>query len=217
MKSQRRHELQHNVLDAELARGVDFLRRRRTPLVWGVILVAAALLIVTYAVRSAQAKERSLQATYDRLVTSYTVTGQEFLDGMKSLADCSDKRIAAMATVQVGNYYAAQFSVVGGVIADPRQRDLADQAAAYFRRALADFPNERLSLAEAHVGLARLAEGAGDFAAATQEYQTVTAMTDVAGTPAAAKAAEGLQRLESIKTPVPMATTRAAEPAGKKK
>ena len=216
MKARRRHELQHNVLDAELARGVDFLRRRRTLIVWSLVLVAAGILAITYAVRSAQAKERSLQDTYDRLITSPAVTAQEFLDGMKSLAECTNKRLAAMATVQVGKYYSAQFLAAGGVWADPRERDLGDQAAAYFHRAIDQFSDHRQVVAEAHLGLGRLAESTGDFAAAAGEYKTVKGMADLVGTPAVTEATEALGRLDRIKAPVRMASTSSAPAAPRK-
>lgn len=215
MKAQRRHELQHNVLDAELTKGIEFLRRRRTPIVWSVVLAALAILVVTYAVRSAQNKERSLQATYDRLASLVTVTPQEFLDGMKSLAESSDRHLAAMATVQVGKYYAAQFSAAGGESSDPRQRDLSGQAAAYYRRAIEKFPGERLAVAEAHLGLGRLAEGSSDFTTAAQEYKTVKGMADLAGTPVLLEATEALNRLDRITAPVRMATTSSAPAEGK--
>ena len=214
MKSQRRHELQHNILDAELGKGIDFLRRRRTPIVWGIVLAVLAVLVVTYTVRSAQNKRQVLQATYDRLIASSVVTGQEFLDGMKSIAESSDQTLAALATVQVGKYYAAQFSAAGGMAADPRQKDLSDQAAAYYHRAIQGFPDQRMAVAEAYLGLARLAEGAGDFNTARGEYQTVKSMADL-GTPAPMEAAEALERLDRIKAPVRMATTSSA-PAKRK-
>jgi predicted negative regulator of RcsB-dependent stress response len=130
MKAQRRHELQHNVLDAELAKGVEFIRQRRTYIVWGVVLAALAILAVTYTIRSTHNKARSLQARYDHLISSSAVTPQQFLDGMKSLAESSGGQLAALATIQVGKFYAAQFSAAGGESSDPRQRDLSDQAAA---------------------------------------------------------------------------------------
>ena len=213
MKAQRRHELQQNVLDAELAKGVDFLRRRRTAIVWGVVLVVAAVLLLAYGVSSARNRHRAVQAKYDRLTMSPAVTGQEFLDGMKSLAEADDKAIAALATVQVGKFYAAQFAQAGGVVADPQQKDLADQAAAYYRRAIDSFPGQRLAAGEAHLGLARLAEGQGDFATAVKEYQSIAGMADLMGTPTALAARDGLSRIDRIKTPVRMATTTSA-PAG---
>ncbi len=210
MRARRRHELQQNVLNAELAKALEFLRRRRTLIVWTVVLAAMAILVVTYAVRTAQNKRRALQVTYDRLVTSPTLSRQEFLDGMKSLAESSDDRLAALATVQVGKYYAAQFLAAGGQSDDPRQRDLRDQAAAYYRRAIEAFPGQTLIVGEAHLGLGRLAESVGDVTTAANEYQAVQQMADLAGTPVLVEAAEALDRLDRIAAPVPMATTRSA-------
>ena len=214
MKSQRRHELQQNVLDAELAKGVDFIRRRRTFIVWGVVLAALAVLGATYAIRSTHNRERSVQATYDRLISSPTVTPQQFLDGMKSLAEGSG-RLAGLATIQVGKFYAAQFSAVGGDPTDPRQQDVSNQAAAYFRKALERFSEYPLVVGEAHLGLARLAEGTGDFATAAKEYKSVTELPGLAGTPQPVEAALALDRLDRIKTPVHMATTTSAPAEGK--
>ncbi|MGA2266518.1 MAG: hypothetical protein ABSH10_08845 [Phycisphaerae bacterium] len=215
MKAQRRHELQENVLSAELGRGVEFFRQWRTYIVWGAVLVLLAVLVVWYSASKNLRARRELQATYDRLVLLPNVPPQEFLDGMKTLADSDDKHIAVLASMQVGRYCLAQFVTGGGMVADPRQKALADQAAAYFRRVLQRYPDQRLAVAEAHLGLGRVAESEGDFATATEEYQAVTAMTDLGGTPAATDARIALAHLDQIKSPVRMATTSSAPAATK--
>jgi hypothetical protein len=215
MKAQRRHELQQNVLDAELARGIEFVRQRRTYIIWGVVLATLAILAVTYVIRSTHNKERSLQTRYDQLISSPAVTPQQFVDGMKSLAESSSGRLAGLATIQVGKFYAAQFSAVGGEADDPRQRALRDQAAAYFQRGLERFSSYPLVVAEAHLGLGRLAEGTGDFATAAKEYKLIAQVPGLAGTPQPIEAALALDRLDRIKTPVRMATTTSAPAKGK--
>jgi hypothetical protein len=215
MKAQRRHELQHNVLYSELNKSIEFVRQRRTYIVWGIVLVLLAVLVVWYSVNKSRRAHSELQMTYDRLVMMPNVPPQEFLDGMKTLADSDDKRIAVLATVQVGKCCLAQFTAAGGAVADPRQKALADQAGAYFRRVLQKYPDQRLAVAAAHLGLGRLAESEGDFATATEEYQAVTAMTDLAGTPMATDARIALAQLDQIKSPVRMATTSSAPAATK--
>jgi hypothetical protein len=213
MKAQRRHELQQNVLGAELNRGLEFVKERRTPLVWGVVLLVLAVFVVWHTVSKARATQRDLQTTYDRLTGTPSLPAQEFLDGMKSLSESSNKPIAALATVQVAKFYLSRFSAAGGMVADPQQKALADQASAYFRRAIQKFGDQRSIVAESHLGLARLAESIGDFAAAANEYQAVTGMMDLAGTPVGVEAMTALAKLDRIKTPVRMATTSSAPSA----
>jgi len=213
MRAQRRHELHRNELYAELARLVEFVKKWRTYIVWGLALGVLAVLAGVYMVRSAERKRLSLADTYDRLSFDATTTPDAFLDGMKTLADSADRRLAAMAAFQIGDYYYWGSIAAGGMSGDPRRKELADQAAAYFRRTIRDFPDQPLPVAQAHIGLAKLAESEGDFAAAAKEYQAVTTMKDLAGYPIVADARQGLGELDGIKGPVRMATTTSA-PAG---
>jgi hypothetical protein len=68
---------------------------------------------------------------------------------------------------------------------------------------------------EAHLGLARLAEGTGDFATAAKEYKAVTELPGLAGTPQPFDAAVALERLGRLQSPVHMATTTSAPAEGK--
>ncbi len=210
MKARRRHELHQNVLETELTKGVDYLKQRRTPIVWGVVLLMLVVFVGWYSINKVRTSQRDLQATYDRLSTSTNLPAQEFLDGMKSLSESSNESIAALATVQVAKFYLARFSAMGGMLSEPQQKGLADQAAAYFRRAIQKFGNQREVVAESHLGLGRLAEGEGDFATALKEYQTVTGMMDLGGTPVGVEAGTAIDQLDKIKTPVRMATTSSA-------
>ncbi len=209
MKAQRRHELHRNELYAELAKVAGFVKRWRTYVVWGLTLAVLVVLVAVYVMRSAESKRQSLQITYDRLTMDPDITPQGFLTGMKTLSTCDDKRIAAMATVQIGNHYYWRFMAAGGVPVSPAARDMADQAAVYYRRAIRDFPEQRATAAQARVGLAKLAESAGDFAAAEAEYKAVTESHELMGLPVVAQARQALDNLESLKAPVRMATTSA--------
>jgi hypothetical protein len=216
MKSQRRHELQQNILNAELAKSVKFLKEKKTTVVWAVTLVVAAVLAGFLIINNIRSRHLRDQALYDRLTVSPLTSDEEFIDGMNRLAAGGDKRLAALANVQLGNYFSKHLLFAGGAGDQAEQKELADQAASYYQKAIQDFPEQRLAVAEAHVGLAKLAEWRRDFATAAQEYQAVISMSDMAGQPVAVQAYESFASLNSLKNPVKLATTSSAPSAASK-
>ena len=111
MKSTRRHELQHNVLDAELAKLVDFFRKWGTHLAWGLLAVVLIAGVILYVHSKHKQKSRWLQGEYDRLVVNVdpNMKPDVRLEGLSALADQDDNaRIAAMACVEIGDEYARQ-------------------------------------------------------------------------------------------------------------
>jgi hypothetical protein len=209
MKSQRRHELQQNVLNAELARSVEFFKKWKTVIMWTVVLALMVVLAVLYTVRHYQSKRLEAQAQYDRLIRNPQGGAEEFVHEMSTLAAGDDRTLAALANLQLGEHYLRRF-LLASAASGGEQNALAEQATAYYRRVIADFKDQRVALGWAHIGLAHLAESRHDPSEAAKEYQAVLSMTDLAGQPVVLQADQGSRNLEFIKTPVRMATTTSA-------
>jgi hypothetical protein len=214
MKSERRHELQHNVLDQKLSDVLDVLKKYGNYLAWGVLLVAVVVLLVVW-VRQSRAKEQAaLQIKFDTAMTELQKEPDARLNQLTELTNQDrDKFIAVQASLAVADEYADRIAAGTGRIADKDLKDYAVKAGEYYSRvvnAYADFPAQ---VAKAHIGLAKLAENAGDFDQAGKEYSLATKACP-AQNPIVLLANEGLQRLATLKQPVKMATTApATQPA----
>lgn len=224
MKAKRRHELQHNVLDAELAKTIEFFRKRGWTIVW-VIVAGAAIWTGISMWRSSRAATRTnIESTYADV---HTRVGRgagkpELLLGeLDDLIDqTSVPRISAMACVDAGDICAArarraahtltaaQIASAGKAVIGTHRKEFGkyrDRAKGYYANARDALPDQHLAVAKAHVGLAALAETEaslleGDlrkaaFKAALKEYKAVDEIDAVAGHPVAALAKRARRRL----------------------
>jgi predicted negative regulator of RcsB-dependent stress response len=207
MKSRRRHELEHNVLDAELAKIIAFFRRRGFFLACCVLVVAivvfAIIAIHNWAVRRGVEQEN----LYTRLVMGdpeNPMSASERQGELESLAAQTDnKRWAAGASLFLAMEYARRLLLARTA---EEQRRCLDLATRYYSNVVWKFPDLPWAASQAHAGLAKLAETRGDFAAARREYQAVLSMPNLEGYPVRARAAEDLKRLEELTRPVRMST-----------
>jgi len=211
MKSKRRHELQQNVLDAELGRVIDFLKRRGGQIFWGIVAAAAVVALIVLINNWTTKKALQRQREFVRLTNDPTLTPEAREDGLIRLASASDDRVAAMAWIRLGNQSVGRMVLQEGKIPQEELAGLAEQAEEAYRKVLAKFPDRPIQVAQAHLGLGRLAEARGDPAAARQEYQAVLAMIDMAGYPAGLQARESLAILAASPGQIPLATSRPAD------
>jgi len=212
MKAKRRHELHQNALDAELHKIIGFFKRYGTWIGWGALIVALVVLVVVYLAR--QREHRDLQLRQDlnaAMSESPDITPEDRLARLQALAAQTDsKPIAAEALVALGDTYARQaLSAEAGA----ERTSYLDRAAEAYSRLVAEFGEEPVFVAKAHIGLAKLAETRRDFQAARAEYNAVLAIPAVQGLPAVAVARQSLGQLSSLEQPVPMATTLPTQPA----
>jgi hypothetical protein len=218
MKSQRRHDLKQNVLGTEISKGINFLKRRGTLIAWGVLLIVAAVFGYVWLTSRTQSKDEDVQVRFRRLEFNArgAVDGtdvkkrEDALQGFKDLAE-QDRipRIAAQSTLKVADLCATRAFSAG---ADVRERQrLTDDARVYYRRAVDRFAQFPVFVARGHIGLARLADSAGDLATAKQEYQAAAAITDPAAADLARLAQASLEKVDA-KRLRPMATTMPKSP-----
>ncbi len=223
MKARRRHELQQNVLDAELARVVEFFRKYGTYMVWGAVIAALVLLVTTYSISKSRERRRNVHARYERAMTDRTITLDERLKDLKALVEQDvDSDIAALACVAVGDHSAARLATARSTAPATERKRFRDEAETYYRKAIARFADRPVIVGRAHLGLALLAESRRDFDAAEAEYHAVLAAAQLQAGPLADAAAKGLETLDQLRLPVAMATTAPAprkkeEPPDKKR
>ena len=215
MKARRRHELQHNVLDAELARIIAFLKRRGATIAWCVLI---ALLIISVGLYVHHRRRRKLnvpQQKYDRLerlAASQRAVPAELLKAFRELADQRDsEQVAAMASVWVGDICLRQY-LTDTLLTSPERSDRLREARESYQKVLREFSDFPLATAKARLGLARLAENRRDTATAKAQYEALAAMGDSAGPIVRMLALEGVRRLRNPGDPVRLAATLPASP-----
>ena len=224
MKAKRRHKLQHNVLDAELAKTIEFFKKRGWTIVWVFLAAIAVWLGVSGWRSSRSAKRGDIETQYANIRARVGEPGQKPEVLMGQLDELIDQtnvpRISALACVDAGNlcalraHGAVQALVAAGVSGEPKavlatHRKEFDKhrgrARRYYERARDALPEEHLAVAKAHIGLAVLAEAGADllvgderkgaFEAALKEYRAVGKIGSVAGHPVAALADAAVRRL----------------------
>ena len=214
MKSQRRHELQQNVLDAELAKIVQFFRKHGTRIAWGALVAALIALGAVWAWNKHKQGIAEAHLQYARLqqqLASPDARQENVAAGFLELsATSSEDQIAAESAVCAGDAY-ARLAIVETRDAD-RRAGWLEQATNAYKRAVTEVPDEKVSVAKAHYGLAKIAETRGDFETARMHYNAVLAMTDLKGEPVARLCEQSRNRLEEISEPVRMASTKPTEP-----
>jgi tetratricopeptide (TPR) repeat protein len=212
MKSQRRHELEQNTFDAELARVVGFFRKHGTTLVTVVLVLAVAGLVVVWLNRRAEAQQTEIQNRYDHLrvlAATPEADEQEVIRGFMDLAaQDTVPLIAADAMLQLGRIHATRALVA----VDEQSRVQAiQQAQSYYERASQQFADSIPAAAgEALYGLGKLAETQGLFEQAGLYYEQILATPALEGYPVLALARQANTALDTYSQPITLPTTQPA-------
>jgi len=211
MKSRRRHELQENVLAAEIGKVAEFLKQRGSHLATGVLLAALVLFGYVYVSKRSHAQRQDLQRRWD-LALSGQLKPDERISTLVDLAEQDDnERIAALAGVELGYHYALQ-SLASRQASE--RAALAEKAGQWYLLTIEKFPNQQLAVAKAHYGIGKLRESVRQFKAAAESYRKAKSFADLAGQPVTRLAEVALQRLKALEAPVRMASTApATQPA----
>jgi len=213
MKAKRRHELQENVLSAELAQVVNFFKEKGTTLLVALLAVVVIAAIAAYAYGSIRDKRIKLRDDFDRAIQDRSLSPEQRVGILERLSgQDDDKQIAAQAMVALGDEFARRMLVAGPGADSLQWKGFADVAESYYRRAVETYPDQKLSVAKAHYGLAKLAESRKDWDTARAEYQAVCAIPELKDYPVTILAQQALQLVDDLAKPVLMATTAPAEP-----
>jgi hypothetical protein len=207
MKSRRRHELQENVLAAEIGKIAEFLKKRGSHLATGVLIAALVLFGYVFISRRSHGKHEGLQRRWD-LALSGTLKPDERASTLTDLAEQDDnERIAALAGVELGYHYATQSLAAK---AGSERVALAERAGRWYLLTIEKFPKQELAVAKAFYGIGKLRESAGQFKTAAEAYRKAKSFTDLAGQPVTRLAEAALLELQALQAPVRMATTAPA-------
>jgi hypothetical protein len=202
MKAQRRHDLKQNVLDTELAKGADYLKRHLN-LIGGTALAAAIIALAVVGIsRYIDSNRDTAQAEFDKAIL---VLGTEQApDALQHIADGDGPR-AAIASCKLADDYAAKTLMAENRQSPGEVNDLASKAKTYYTRVIEKFSDQHIQVANAHLGLGKLAESRGDLDTARKEYEAITTGRNVDGLPALTLAQEALAHLKTLNTNVYLA------------
>lgn len=208
MKSKRRHELQQNTLDAELGKIVGWLKTHATKLALAALIVAVVILGVTLYKRQTRTALAEVQAQYEKLRNAQINPQDDNTDVVNGLRSLSKQEIvpwiAADALVRIGNIHLSKMTLAEL----PEEREsLAAEASQAYQEVLTNWSDQFGAVGAAHVGLARVAEGKGDYAAARQHYEKVVENPSLEGFPIVDIARKSLREISGWEQPVKLAAS----------
>ncbi len=206
MKSERRHELQQNMLGQWLADTWEWLKKKSNYLVWGLFVVAVIVAVAAFWHRHNVKQDVEFQSQWQAAQATGASDNLDetakTLDAM--IKDDSNRDRAGTAALWLANSYAVRSLVEKS----PADRDAArDNAKKYYNLVIGTFDKQPMKVAKAHIGLARLAEGKGDYAAAKDEYQKVIDMPGLADAWPVAWSMDAQKKLEQLKSQVVILAT----------
>ena len=206
MKSERRHELEHNTLDTELSKMVTFFKSHGVKLIYGVLIVVLAVVGFRYYQNQHITKALNYQTRYTQLVGKSmdpATNQQELISGFEELAEqTTTPYLAANSLLQMGKLFAIQ-----SILSAPGEGvEAAEKAAVKYKRVISEHTDLPEQTASARMGLAVLAENRGDYPAARKEYETILAMNGLSGYPVLAQATAALEGSKKWTRPATLAT-----------
>lgn len=214
MKAKRRHELKENVLAHELGEIKAFFGKYGNWVLAGVTAVAVVLLVVWYYHRASTRREAEEQGQYTRLTRHADVEDEERLKGLVEMVETAkDPVVAAGSAVYLGEFCYNKY--VDALRRGNRHeaQDWRKKAEQYFRLTIEKYPDRKVYLTKAHLGLGDLALNAGDLASAEAQYEKAGRSVHAAH-PLAMNAQRKLRDLKTLSEPVRFATTtQATQPA----
>lgn len=158
MKSERRHELKQNVLDAELVKAYGFFRTHGRLVAWVVLGLAAVVLGYVLIQRHAQNKELAAQEDFTSLVLEGKANKSNLARLDAIIEDGSSEFRAAYACVAAGDVLANAVAVGGNDMTPQDRTDALRGAKTYYARAIEKFPDQPGAVAKAYLGLAVVTE-----------------------------------------------------------
>lgn len=210
MKAQRRHDLKHNTLDAELVKILDYLKKHVKGIILATLAIVAAISVGWSIVRNRAAAVSVPRQQYDHLKSLDTATPggrSKALTGFEELStQTGNPHVAAMACVEAADICVRR-QIAGDFVSGA-----LDKAQKHYQRVIDEFSDNPAAMGRAYLGLARLAEGEGKFEVARDHYQQVVALGDKTSLLATNSATAALKVLGDLEKPVRLATTRPAQP-----
>jgi len=193
MKSQRRHELQQNVLDEELGKGIAFLKRWGFHLAMGVVVVVVLIWLGVTLYSNHKTEEMNRHTLLGQLLTKAKFDAESEKQ-LEELAEETDI-VGALANYMQGRNALIQ-AMTSKAQKDDSDKKYRKTASEKFNKVIDDFGEFPKIQAKAHLGLARLAEEDGKIDLAISEYKKVIEIPEVKGHPIYEMAGERKSQLE---------------------
>ncbi|MCY2924420.1 MAG: hypothetical protein NT031_03125 [Planctomycetota bacterium] len=171
MKSERRHELKQNDLDAELVKALGFFRTHGRLVGWVVLGLAAVALGYVLIQRHGESKELAAQDDFNKLVAGGEAK-KDSLPRMNAIIDGDSNSFRAAYTCAAAGDMLVNSVLAGGADMTPQDRTEAlDKGKEYYTKAIEKFSDQPGSAAKACLGLAVTAEQEKGLAAARRTLQ----------------------------------------------
>ena len=225
MKSERRHELEHNVLDAEISKTIGFFKKHLNRILTVILIVLLVIVGWMFWDRRKSKKAWEDQNQYDQLYIQINLdkadpaVTSKLINGFLALSkDSSSREIAANSLLQI----ATLSSLQGLSVNQPdEQKKAYDQAESYYRQVINQCGEFPFIVAGAKVGLGKLAETRNNIPEARKLYQSTIDMPGIDGYPVKKLAEKALMQIEEFDGNVKLARElpewAQAEEAAKKK
>lgn len=171
MKSERRHELKQNDLDAELVKALGFFRTHGRLVGWVVLGIAAVALAYVLVQRHGESKELAAQDDFNNLVAGGEAK-KDNLPRMNAIIDGDSNSFRAAYTCAAAGDMLVNSVLVGGADMTPQDRTEAlDKGKEYYTKAVEKFSDQPGAAAKACLGLAVTAEQEKGLAAAREPME----------------------------------------------
>jgi hypothetical protein len=179
MKSQRRHELQHNTLDTELARGLTWMRNHGTKLAMGALAAALVVLIGTYFYRGHQQSVQ--EQTYQMSAWLY---GSELpgLDAQRKAQLAQEEGFEGTLAKLLLGREAMEESFQELAKNPPNRiaaREKRDEALGHFQAVLAEANDRPLLASQARYSMVVVYEDRGETAKALEQCKAILDRPDL--------------------------------------
>jgi len=200
MKSQRRHELEHNTLDTEINKTINFFKKHLNKIL-AVVLVALVLIVSwMWWDRSRTQKAWEVQSQYDQLCVNMNqskgdpAATDKLINGFLNLSkDSSSPQIAANSLLQIATLYSLQGL---GAVESDEQKKAFDQATSYYKKVVSECGKFPFVVAGAKIGLGKLAETRNDIPEARKLYEAAAKTPGIDGYPVKKLAEASLVQIE---------------------
>ncbi len=172
MKSSRRHELQHNTLDTELAKGLTWIRNHGTKLAMALLAIALVILVGTYFYNSYRQSQQ--EQTYQLSAWLLGASLQGLDEERKAELAEGDDFQAYQGKLLLGREaMKAGFDKLTQGSGPEEIRTLREKAMGHFQAVTQGGEDYPLLAAQAHYGLVVIYEDRGEFAKAQEHCQAI--------------------------------------------
>lgn len=209
MKARRRHELKENVLAHELGQLKEFLGKYGNWVFGGLAAAVIVLLVARHYVGRGQARYDEDKQRLEQLQQDAKLLPGQRLDKLTGLLETIENPVlAAEAAVWAGDLCVDEQLKALHEANRSEAAGYASKAEGYYTQVISKYPDTKLFVAKAHLGLGILAENAGAPAKAKEHYEEILRLVN-SGYPVAQEAKRRLGMHQAWSRPVRFSTAPA--------